>query len=280
MSTTLSSSPAARVPAVERAVRLLDQLAATREPASLSDLVRLLKLPKSSVHGLLATLADLDLIKRTPENTFQLGPRVLHWAGAFGLQSDLVGAFHELAADHVQLAGDAVMLAVLDDNEVLYLACKQGSRPLAVNFRVGGRFPAACTSSGKAMLSTLTNDDIGSRFAAQGLPKLTRHSVGSRAALLRQLQQARLQGYAIDDEETAEGMKCFGAPVYSAGNSTAVAAVAVSLIKASVTPKRNSDTIAAIRSLAERLSERLGGAAPTASGRANRSKQDRANDGR
>lgn len=263
MSTTLSSIPAAKVPAVERAVRLLDQLAAAREPASLSDLVRSLKLPKSSVHGLLATLADLDLIKRTPENTFQLGARVLHWAGAFGLQSDLVGAFHELAADHALLAGDAVMLAVLDGNDVLYLACKQGSRPLAVNFRVGGRFPAACTSSGKAMLSTLTDDDIGGRYAALGPPKLTRHSVGSRAALLRQLRQARLQGYAIDDEETAEGMKCFGAPVYSAGNSVAIAAVAVSLIKASVTPKRNSDTIAAIRSLAERLSERLGGAPPT-----------------
>jgi IclR family transcriptional regulator, blcABC operon repressor len=251
-----------KVPAVERAVRLLDQLAVSRQPASLSALVRTLKLPKSSLHGLLTTLAALDLIKRTPDNEFQLGPRILQWAGAYGLQSDLVSAFNELAADHEQLAGDTVMLAVLDGSDVLYLACKQGSRALAVNFRVGGRFPAACTSSGKAMLSTLSEDDIRSRIAVNGLPKLTRHSVATRASLLRQLQQARELGFALDDEETAEGMKCFGAPVLAAGSAQAVAAVAVSLIKASVTPKRGNETIVAIRSLARRLSERLGVAAP------------------
>lgn len=254
----------ARVPAVERAVRLLDQLAVNRQPASLSELVRVLKLPKSSVHGILATLAALDLIKRTTDNEFQLGPRVMQWAGAYGLQSDLVGAFNQLAADHEQLSGDTVMLAVLDASEVVYLACKQGSRPLAVNFRVGGRFPAACTSSGKAMLSTLSEDEIRARLIADGLPKMTRHSVSNRTALLRQLREARKRGFAIDDEETAEGMKCFGAPVWAAGSSRAVAAVAVSLIKASVNPKRSNDTVVAIRSLAQRLSERLGVGAPLA----------------
>ncbi len=251
-------SRSAKVPAVERAVRLLDQLAVSRQPASLSELVRTLKLPKSSVHGLLATLTALDLIKRTTNNEFQLGPRVMHWAGAYGLQSDLVSAFNQLASEHEQLAGDTVMLAVLDGSEVLYLACKQGSSPLAVNFRVGGRFPAACTSSGKAMMSTLSENEIRSRIAADGLPKMTRHSVATRAALMRQLRQARESGFALDDEETAEGMKCFGAPVWAAGSSRAVAAVAVSLIKASVSPKRSRETITAIQSLAQRLSERLG----------------------
>ena len=59
-------------------------------------------------------------------------------------------------------------------------------------------------------------------------------------------------------EETAEGMHCVGAPVFAAGRSDAVAAVAVSLIKASTSARRRDEVVAAIRDLAARLSQRLG----------------------
>lgn len=274
-------SSAALVPAVDRAIRLLDALAAARQPSSLSELTRSLGLPKSSVHGLLHTLVGQDLATRTTDHEFRLGPRVLRWADAYRLQSDLIGAFNEqaatLVAEQSTIAGDTVMLAVLDGADVLYLACRPGSSPLAVNFRVGGRLPATCTSSGKAMLATLSPPEVraclqrkpladnisGAPLMVRGdaratLPKMTRHSVATHSALTRQLVQIRQQGFAIDDEETAEGMQCFGAPIIGAGDPRAVAAVAVSLIKASVTARRSNETIAAIRELARRLSERLG----------------------
>ena len=248
------------VPAVERAVRLLDALAQSRHPASLAELARTLEAPKSSVHGLLATLVSLDLVRRDGEGEFALGPRPLQWAGAYSLQSDVSGAFHHLAERPGPLASETVMLAVLDGAHVLYLGCRQGTRPLAVNFRVGGRFPASCTSSGKAMLATLPDDQVHARLPADGaLPRPTRHSVASAQALLRQLARIRREGYAVDDEEMAEGMQCFGVPVFAAGRSEAVAAVAVSLIKAATTPARRTELITAIRELAQHLSERLGG---------------------
>jgi IclR family transcriptional regulator, blcABC operon repressor len=255
---SLPSEPRALVPAVERAARLLDHLAAARKPATLADLARELSLPKSSVHGLLGTLAGLDLVRRLPEGQFALGPRVLQWASAYTMQSDVIGAFNEFAGLSPALGAETVMLALLDGADVVYLACRQGSRPLAVNFRVGGRFPAPCTSSGKAMLATMANDQVQARLAPAGLQRLTRHSVATLPALLVQLDQVRRNGYAVDDEETAEGMFCFGAPVYSAGQQEAVAAVAVSLIKASVTPLRRAEIVKAIQQLAERLSDRLG----------------------
>lgn len=248
------------VPAVLRTVRLLDHLAGLRRPASLTDLVKALALPKSSVHGLLVTLDALDLVHRTVDGEFALGPKALEWASAYSLQSDVIGAFNEYADEFATLSAESIMLAVLDEADVVYLACRQGTRPLAVNFKVGGRFPACCTSSGKAIMATLGDDEVRRRMANGGLRRMTRHSVSSTTALLRQLATTRELKFAVDDEETAEGMHCFGAPVHAAGREHAVAAVAVSLIKVSATPRRVAEIVPAIQSLAARLSERLGAA--------------------
>ena len=254
------------VPAVERAVRLLDALAASRQPRSLAELARTLALPRSSVHGLLATLVALGLARRNGDAEFSLGPKALQWADAYGTSADVLRAFDAHVDRFAALGTETVMLATLDGADVVYLACRQGSRPLAVNFRVGGRFPAACTSSGKAMLAALPDAAVRERVGAGPLPRLTRHGPPSVAALLRQFDGVRRQGVAIDDEETAEGMQCFGAAIRGPRGDDAMAAVAVSVIKAGLTPRRRTELVDAIRRLADAVAVELGAgpeAAPT-----------------
>jgi len=259
------------VPAVERTSRLLDALADAHEPMSLAELARRLSLPRSSLHGLLATLVELDLARRNDEAEFSLGPRALRWADAFTAQSDLMRAFESHAGRGAALGTETIMLATLEGRDVTYLACHQGSRPLAVNFRVGGRFPAICTSSGKAMLASLDDHAVTQALGDGPLPRLTRHGISSLAALRRQLADIRQNGHAIDDEETAEGMQCFGAPVFGARGSTAVAAVAVSVIKAGLTAKRRAELVHGIRQLATDISTELGAPPPaTITGRSRR----------
>jgi IclR family transcriptional regulator, blcABC operon repressor len=264
--TPRADAAARAVPSVERAVALLDALASSREPRSLAELARALSLPKSSVHGLLATLAAAGLARRNAEGEFALGPKPLQWADAYAAQSDVLRAFRDHADRFPALRAETVMLATLEGSDVLYLACRQGSRPLAVNFRVGGRFPAAVTSSGKAMLATLADAEVRARLGTTAPPRLTRHGVGSLPALLRQLGEFRRLGWAVDDEETAEGMQCFGAAVRAATRTEAVAAVAVSVIKAGLTPRRRSELVDSIRELASAISVELGAASGAASG--------------
>jgi IclR family transcriptional regulator, blcABC operon repressor len=255
--TPLAAAPRL-VPAVERAAQLLDALAASRQPQSLAELSRALALPRSSVHGLLATLVALDLARRNEDAEFSLGPRTLQWADAYAAQSDVLRAF-DAHADRIPALGtETVMLATLEGADVVYLACRQGSRPLAVNFRVGGRFPASCTSSGKAMLAALNDEAVRERIGPGSLKRLTRHGVVSLPALLRQLEAIRGQGWAIDDEETAEGMQCFGTAVFGARGTEPVAAVAVSVIKAGLTARRRTELIDAIGRLARDVSIELG----------------------
>jgi DNA-binding IclR family transcriptional regulator len=195
---------------------------------------------------------------RDARGEYVLGPKALHWAQAFERQSNVLDAFNRAAQAFDALHEETIMLAVLDGSDVLYLACRPGSRALGVTFRVGGRFPACFTSSGKAMLATLPDDRLHALIDAALPQRLTRFSVDGLAALERQLQAVRETGHAVDDEETAEGMHCFGAPVFSAGRREAVAAVAVSLIKASTTPQRKAEVVAAITALAADVSRRLG----------------------
>jgi IclR family transcriptional regulator, blcABC operon repressor len=246
------------VPAVERAVALLDALALAREPQSLAALARSLALPKSSLHGLLATLASAGLARRTADGQFALGPKPLQWAEAYASQSDVLRAFHDHADRTDALRTETIMLATLEGADVHYLACRQGTRPLAVNFRVGGRFPAALTSSGKAMLANLDEDEVLRRVGDMAAVRLTRHSVASAGQLLQQLAAFREQGWATDDEETAEGMQCFGAAVFAAQQAAPVAAVAVSVIKAALAPARQHEVVAAVRALAAAISVELG----------------------
>jgi DNA-binding IclR family transcriptional regulator len=248
------------VPAVERASRLLDLLAATERPQTLAELARTLELPKSSLHGLLHTLAALGLAMRDARGEYMLGPKALHWAQAFERQSNVIDAFNQASQAFEALREETIMLAVLDGAEVLYLACRPGSRALGVTFRVGGRFPACFTSSGKAMLATLPADRMQALLGDALPPPLTRYSVRDPSSLSCQLLEIGANGYAVDDEETAEGMQCFGAPVFAAGRSEAVAAVAVSLIKASTSRTRRAEVVAAIAELANDVSRRLGAA--------------------
>lgn len=260
------------VPAVERAIRVLDTLATAERPLSLAELARALSLPRSSLHGLLATLVQLDLARRDTEACFRLGARPVQWASAWNGQAEVVESFQRQARTLAALESETIMLAALDGTEVVYLACRPGQRALEINFRVGGRLPAAIASSGKAILASLTDAQVRDRLANHAFERITRHSVGSLNALLRQLQTIRKTGHAIDDEEAAEGMLCLGAavPARADHNSTAGAhhAVAVSVIKAGLTTRRRRELEQAVRKLAAAISEDLhpadaaGGRAP------------------
>lgn len=257
--TTLPTSGGGPVPAVARAARVLDALAHCRQPLSLAALVRSLALPKSTVHGLCATLALAGLVERLDDGTYQLGTRVLDLAHAYMARTDLTAVFQSLTGTGNPLPEESIVLSVLDGPDIVYVGCRHGTRAFGFQFRIGMRLPANCAASGKAIMSTLPAESVTELALSGAFVPLTRKSVTRAAPLLVQLQQARRLGYAIDDEETRRGMVCIGAPVFGPGSTRAVAGVAVSMPKPALTPQRRELAIDAVRQLAEAITRRLGG---------------------
>jgi IclR family transcriptional regulator, blcABC operon repressor len=247
----------ALVPAVTRALTLLDRLATQREPMNLARLAHELALPKSSVHGLCNTLMSFGYLRRQPDGSFLIGPRVMSLAEAFVSGTDAAQEFNALWADAGGAPEETVVLSVLNATDALYVAVRNSARPLGLAFNVGMRLPAYLSGSGKAMLAHLPPEQVRDLFAA-GLPiRLTHKGPRDVEALLKELVTAKKRGYSIDDETVREGVYSFGAPVFDASGRV-VAGVAVCINKALLGADRGARHRDAALKVARTLSLRLG----------------------
>ena len=255
-----ASAGTALVPAVSRALTLLERLAGAREPMSLARLSAELALPKSSVHGLCNTLVSFGYLKRQADGAFLIGPRVMGLAEAFVARTDVAREFNALWSDAGQAPDETVVLAVLDGGEAVYVGVRNSARPLGLAFTVGMRLPAYLSGSGKAMLSLLPPDEV-ERIYAGGLPaRLTRKGPRDVAALLKELALTRRRGYSVDEETVREGVCSFGAAVFGASGA-AVAGVGVCVNKAVLGAGRVGRYRQLARDVAGDLSDRLGAVA-------------------
>jgi DNA-binding IclR family transcriptional regulator len=251
-------------PAVARAARILDLLAQSASPMSLADLARQLDAPKSSVHNLCATLTQLRLINRLESGLMTLGPHVMNWANAFLARSDVTQEFFAAWEGVDALKKETITLSVLDGGSVVYTACRNGSRPLGITFRIGMRLPAPYTATGKAMLSTLPDEQVRELLQGAWPRPLTPAGTPSLKAFLKELAETRTRGYSIDAGEVREGMHCFGAPVFDSTGKQAVAGIAVSLMAHDATAAMQKKVGQEIRQMADHLSARLGASGASA----------------
>jgi len=252
-----TDSPVSSAPALRRAVQILDLVSALATPPTFSEIVAQLGLPKSSAHGLCATLVDLGLLIRTNAGTYQVGAHVMNWANAFVSQTDLVDVFQDLLQDRQDLSNFSLTLTVLDQQQVVYIACANSKAALGFTFRIGLRLPAPFTATGKAILSTLGDQQVRQRFTSDWPQPMTANSVANIDQLLLELAQVRQRGYSLDNGQIREGMFCIGAPVYDFSGQ-AVAGLAVSMLE----QEAIDSTVEAIGSklvaIASSLSARLG----------------------
>jgi len=253
----LASAPDKPVPALVRGSRVLDAVMESDQPLTASSLARQLDLPKSTVHGLCSTLVWLGLLARRPKNSFAIGPHVMRWANAFLAQTDLTAEFSALWDTNSVFTNETITLSVLEGRDVVYIACRNSAAPLGVTFRIGMRLPCAFTATGKAILSTMSEQQVGRIFQDYWPAPLTRFSVGNVEELYSELAECRRRGFSIDNGQTHEGMYCFGAVVRDSSNLV-VAGVAVSLLAAEVDEPTIELAGQSVRAIADELSLRLG----------------------
>ena len=170
---------------------------------------------------------------------------------------------------------ETVQLAVLDDLEMTYLARHDGRQPVRLTSQIGRRLPATVTATGKAALASLAEPDLERRLATvTSLPVLTSKSHATLDALRADLSVVRSRGYAMDDEETVEGVVCYGVAIPGRRPGEGPHAASITLLKARATPERVPALLADLDRLATTLSDPLRAldrpASPSAQGGARR----------
>ena len=245
-------------PAVTRAAAILDVLA---ENASLalgpSELARRLALPKSSIANICGALADVGLLRRVGTG-FALGRRLAELGGAYLTAVDMVQEFYEACRRLPTGSEETVQLAVLDGLEMTYLARHDGRQPVRLTSQIGRRLPATSTATGKAALASLDARELERRLdGVTTLPAMTPNAHRKVDALLADLDTVRARGYALDDEETMEGVVCYGIAVPGRQPGEGPHAASITLLKARATDDRVPALIRDLQTLSDELSDPL-----------------------
>lgn len=252
---------AALVPSVSRALTLLDRLAQGREPMTLARLASELALPKSSVHGLCSTLVSFGYLRRQDDGAFLIGPRVMSLAEAFVANTDVAREFNTLWKDAATAPDETMLLSVLDGRDVVYVAARNGARPLGLAFNVGMRLPAHLAATGKAMLAFHDEAFLRNLYPAGPLPRMAGKGQQTLAELLKELKTVRERGHSVDDQNVREGVYCMGAPVFDAAGRP-VAGIGVCINKVMLGSDHGERHRQAVLGAARTLSQRLGGKLP------------------
>ncbi|NYI06609.1 IclR family transcriptional regulator [Allostreptomyces psammosilenae] len=197
--------------AIDKALAVLEALA---EHSRVTDIAVATGLPKSTVHRILQTLIDRHYALYAGDGHYTAGPRILTLAGK------VLGRFNP--AQHVEGAlrrlrdatGYTVHFALLDGDEAVYAAKLEGSRPYQMPSRVGKGIRLHSTGIGKAVLAQMADEEVTELTARTGLQARTPHTITDPAALLDHLATVRARGYALDEQENENGIRCIAAPVF------------------------------------------------------------------
>lgn len=238
----VTSQKAVGVPALaktpngaDRVLAILNLLGTYPDGIGLNDLARLVNSPRSSVHRALSVLRRADLIEQDRNSHYRLGYGLLRLAFSYYEELDEVGRVRPILAAMAAEFGETTHYAILDGNEVVYLAKVQS--PLArfqMKSAIGGRNPAYCTGVGKAMLAfQLTSLEAVTAFVGEhgeGMVEYTPRTRTSPEELHREFAEIREQGYAVDREEHEEGINCIAIPLFLTSQSVPDGAVSVAAV--------------------------------------------------
>jgi IclR family pca regulon transcriptional regulator len=221
--------PEYRVEALAKGLRVLSLFTEQRPTWRISDIAPATGLPLPTVYRVVMTLTAERYLEHLPNGDYRPGVRVLTLGSAALHSMDLVEiaspVLQGLAAD----TGETVNLCVLTGDRVLYLVRLRNSDLVTANIQVGSTLAAVHTSIGKLLLAHLDRPELESRVtAASFAPNHGPNAKSSLAELRADLAAIRKEGWAIQDEELAFGLRSVAAPVYdSTGRVVAGANVAV-----------------------------------------------------
>ncbi len=219
--------------AVERALSIMETVAVSKNGLSNSDLSRRLDIPKSSASYILRVLERREYLRRDLEGKYRLGLKLMDLTGGAIPGADVREAAKPFLMEFLQKCPlPEAHVAVLDNGRAVYVEKVEGEKSfIKMDIWVGHRLPVHTTAIGKILVSFLPETEILAILELHGMEQKTRRSITEPEKFLRETARVRKYGFAVDDEENAEGVRCIAAPIYDARGSVVAALGTSSIIQ-------------------------------------------------
>jgi len=247
-----AQSSSGSVQSVDRALDLLELLAASDGEVGLSVLADQAGLVLPTAHRLMRTLINRGYARQATSRRYVLGPGLVHLGERAGRAIGLW--MRPRLAELVDSIGETANVAMLDGDRVVYIAQVPSRHSMRMFTEVGRRVHPHSTGVGKALLAKLPDDRLRSLVQQAGMPAQTSRTCTDVDSLARELEQIRERGYAVDHGEQEIGVSCVAVAV---PDPATMLAVSISGPDARVGPERIAAIVPLLRRVADRLARDL-----------------------
>ena len=200
------------IESLDRGLRVLEIFGGSQQAMTLSDLAKAADLPRATARRILFTLERAGFVA-TDGKLFRLTPRVLVLASSFLASNHVVSVLQPALDKLSSEAQEISSMAILDGNDVVFIARASPTRIFSAGIDIGYRLPAFCTSVGRVLLSRLSDDELAKALDRMDLTPLTPFTVTDKKLLLKKIIADRAAGYSLVDREAEPGFRSVSVPV-------------------------------------------------------------------
>jgi DNA-binding IclR family transcriptional regulator len=243
---------------VANALSVLSCFSRSEPVLSASELTRRLKLTRTSVIRLLATLERFGYVEKSPDAVgYRIGLRAFEVGTLFLAANPLSSVLSRALDELVEKTQCTAYLAVLDKDDVIMLNHREGTLPIRFVWQVGDRLPLNTTAMGKAMVACMSSEEIDRHLGrGKSLRGLTENSIRSRAEFDAEIAKTRERGWGLAREESHPGLTAVGSAILDKANHP-IAAISVSFLDHPPNPKRVNQLAAVVMEVAGKVSTRI-----------------------
>lgn len=249
-----------QVQSLVRAFSILEALRSAEDGMTLTEVAGIAQLPRSTTHRLLATMNALRYVEfDSSNNRWMIGLQAFALGASFMQTRDLGRLGRPIMRSLMIDAGETVNIGIGSNDGLSYIAQMRPMHNQSASIPTGALMPLHTTASGKVLLAFGTDDSLNSYLAAnQELQRETEASLAAPGALAIELDEVRMRGFAVDDQEHRTGLVCVAAPVFDR-NGRAKLSLSISGNTCRLSPKRLTGLGHVLAKAAERMSSEIGG---------------------
>lgn len=247
-----------QVRSIIRAFSMLEAISnANGEKLGIQDLAKATNLSKATAYRIASTLVSLDYIEKDENNKYSLGLKLISLSAVVLNNLQLVEVAKSEIQDLAREIGLTTHLGTVDGNDLLYLAKANSNNSIRTTSYVGQRSYLHSTSLGKVLCSYLPLSRVTQILREKGMPQFTAKTITKIEDYFQELEKVKSQGFAVDDEENENFVRCVAAPVFD-HSGRAVSAVSVSGLIVHLPETRLPKVIEAVKARAFRISKKMG----------------------
>jgi IclR family transcriptional regulator, pca regulon regulatory protein len=203
------------VRSLARGLAVIASFSAGRPVMTISMVAAETGLTRATARRILHTLGQLGFVARDGD-LFRLTPKVLSIGYSYLSGLELPELAHPHMEQLVAQVHESSSLAILDGQDIVYVARVPTKRIMSVTLTVGTRLPAFATSMGRVLLAELPAEELDVHLGSEPFPPLTSRTVRTRHELRELLRRVREHGYALTDQELEDGLRSVAVPIRDA----------------------------------------------------------------